>query len=101
MVKFPSRIVRDFLKRQSRKTKECRTCKRKFHDELKLIEHMSVHAGSFFCDICGEEFRCYGALKGHIRLHTGDRPYHCKGCLKSRLNSKCSHKSKSTKRIKV
>ena len=80
MVKFPHSMVR------RSKKKECSTCKKKFADELKLAEHMSIHAGTFTCMMCGEVFLCSGSLKGHIRVHLRERPYHCKCCRKSKSN---------------
>lgn len=35
------------------------------------------------CTYCGRKLRSSDALKKHIRIHTGDRPYTCNMCEKT------------------
>ena len=37
----------------------------------------------FYCAICEKTFTRKGALKQHMRLHTGERPFACDKCERS------------------
>ena len=38
------------------------------------------NTGKYLCPHCGQAFRQRGNLQGHLRLHTGERPYQCPHC---------------------
>ncbi|XP_049268410.1 protein glass-like [Rhipicephalus sanguineus] len=39
-----------------------------------------LHGRRHRCDFCDYETDRLGSLKGHVRVHTGERPFHCHMC---------------------
>ncbi|KIH58460.1 zinc finger, C2H2 type [Ancylostoma duodenale] len=45
--------------------------------------HILTHKASHKCDVCGKVFSRLWLLQGHLRSHTGQRPFGCAHCGKS------------------
>ena len=62
----------------------CCTCSRKFNTNYSLKCHMRIHSGEtpYHCPMadCSRKFRRGGDLAKHIRTHTGERPFECEVC---------------------
>jgi KRAB domain-containing zinc finger protein len=64
----------------------CDACGRRFEFQNKLQRHVQLEHGSeavFKCTQCGKAFKTLSSVHYHMRLHTGERPYHCDKCPKA------------------
>lgn len=78
---------------------QCEVCQRMFSDRRQLRVHMnSVHQKikPFSCNYCGYKAASNGALRLHVRQHTGEKPFACDLCeyTTSDHNSLRRHKSR-------
>ncbi|XP_036391312.1 zinc finger protein 91-like [Megalops cyprinoides] len=60
----------------------CPNCQKIFKTARYLKTHMKIHSGQvpYHCDQCDKPFTQLGDLKTHRRTHTGERPYQCSQC---------------------
>ncbi|XP_067626231.1 protein escargot [Eurosta solidaginis] len=65
---------------QVKKSFSCKDCDKTYVSLGALKMHIRTHTLPCKCNICGKAFSRPWLLQGHIRTHTGEKPFSCQHC---------------------
>lgn len=65
---------------QVKKSFSCKDCEKTYVSLGALKMHIRTHTLPCKCSICGKAFSRPWLLQGHIRTHTGEKPFSCQHC---------------------
>lgn len=81
----PPSVAKDGLFQPTMSKNICALCGKNYARPSTLKTHMRIHSGErpFHCKVCNKSFSQAANLTAHLRVHSGEKPFSCPVCHKT------------------